>query len=147
MPLVDTGLRIERYYMKKTFTSLLVCFLLTAQAEDTKFYDSYPGTLTVENEKLILNRCTSGNHKYVLVDFDGNKKVERIKSLMSTFKMPVSVDVRGDYYAIGDTNYLKVNKFAFISEKSSCHLEDFLNSVLEQYKTEHGITDPNFGKE
>lgn len=92
--------------------------------------DLFPGTVSIQNGRYILKRCTSGGNDYVL-DFTDPKFSSGMNPLINN-KTQFWVNVFGVYSEEKNEHHLKVTQPVEIHKGESCHLSDFLNDLIDE---------------
>lgn len=115
----------------KTIRAVLALTLaLVATTAPALAQDIYIGTVDVQKEQVILTRCDLARNRYVLRDREGEaeKPVAKLRERLKTLKVPVYVEVIGDYVEIQgeDGNGLDVIDLGDVTAGKSCHLIDAL---------------------
>ena len=92
--------------------------------------DLYIGTVEIQGDQVVLNRCDLAQNRYVLRDrqAERDKPVAKLREQLKTLKAPIYVEVFGQYAEQGEDNALDVIGLENIKPGKSCHLTDALPS-------------------
>ena len=91
--------------------------------------DLFPGTIQRISNRYILKRCTSGGDDYVL-EFSNLEHQTKIDELLAN-KNKFWVNTFAVYYEVNGEHHLKVKDLYEIFNNESCHLDDFLEQLVE----------------
>ncbi|WP_087022514.1 hypothetical protein [Thaumasiovibrio subtropicus] len=119
--------------MTKTyFIAALIAASISTNA--FAFADLYSGTLSVENEQLILTRCSSGSPQYRLIDQNGDTDtlIANLPEEIHNIEIKTQARVFGKYVTQPGVNslsnealhLLEVDRIEGVKVNASCHLQD-----------------------
>ena len=91
--------------------------------------DLFPGTIQYISNRYILKRCTSGGDDYVL-EFSNPEHQIKIDELLAN-KNKFWINTFGVYHEVNGEHHLKVKDLYEIFNNQSCHLDDFLEQLVE----------------
>ncbi len=116
-------------FLKLSAAFALLTSALAAVASPAKANDIFIGTLSIENDAVVLKRCDAAQNTYLLRDADGADAVAALRKQSPAAKGYWYGEVIGEYTEIDGKDALIVISIDSIEADRSCHLLDALEAI------------------
>jgi hypothetical protein len=124
-------------FVRFHLVTVLLAYALVVVASAAKANDIFIGTLSVEDDGVVLKRCDAAQNAYLLRDADGIDAVDAMRKRPPAPKGYWYGEVVGEYIEIDGRDGLLVTAIESIEADRSCHLLDALGGIEEPSVDHH----------